>query len=128
MSKGADKEKDATKKKEFNDAIVKKVQLDKDGRAKRDGKVKVNGKEWKWKQGATGASPDKKQNKAKSYLYKYAYDIGGIVPQDDMAFLHAKEAVLTPEQTRILRNDLLGSNPNSLASLLLDFRAAYENL
>jgi len=45
-----------------------------------------------------------------------------------LALVHAKESVLTPEQTSILRNEILGSNRNSLMNLLLDFRNAYEGL
>mgnify|MGYP002525881703 CR=1 FL=1 len=60
--------------------------------------------------------------------YKKTYDYGGMVEEDDFAFIHANEAVLTPEQTRILRNDILGKNSNSLMNLLLDFRHAYSNI
>jgi len=56
------------------------------------------------------------------------YDYGGMVEEDDLAFIHANEAVLTPEQTKLLRNDLLGRNSNSLMSLLLDFRDAYSSI
>ena len=59
---------------------------------------------------------------------KVEYDVGGMVQEDGQAYLHAKESVLTPAQTKILRNDILGSNQNSLMSLLLDFRSAYSGL
>ena len=55
-------------------------------------------------------------------------DAGGMIDETQMALVHAKEAVLTPEQTSILRNDILGSNKNSLMNLLLDFRSAYSGL
>ena len=58
----------------------------------------------------------------------YTYDEGGVVNSDQYALVHAKESVLTPEQTRILRNEILGSNRNSLMNLLLDFRAAYAGM
>ena len=57
-----------------------------------------------------------------------AYDNGGIITEDQMALVHANESVLTPEQTAILRNDILGSKPNSLMNLLMDFRNAYAGL
>jgi len=84
------------------------------GKIKKD-TVIIDGKTYKLKAG-------------KKVKYPYKYDIGGMVENTGEAFLHAKEAVLTPEQAKILRNDLLGSNSNSLASLLLDFRDAYNNL
>ena len=55
-------------------------------------------------------------------------EFGGMVDETGMELVHAKEAVLTPEQAHILRNDILGSNKNSLMSLLLDFRSAYQGL
>lgn len=56
------------------------------------------------------------------------YDRGGIVDNDQIALVHAKESVLTPQQTSILRNDILGNQPNSLMNLLLDFKNAYGNI
>lgn len=56
------------------------------------------------------------------------YEIGGMVPKDEVALLHAKESVLTPEQTSILRNDILSNKPTSLLSLLTDFRDAYNSI
>ena len=41
------------------------------------------------------------------------YDTGGIVDEDKFALVHAKEAVLTPEQTKMFREDLLGQSSNS---------------
>ena len=38
------------------------------------------------------------------------------------------EAVLNPEQTAILRNDILSNKPTSLLSLLTDFRDAYNSI
>ena len=57
-----------------------------------------------------------------------AYDIGGMVDSTGPALLHAKESVLTPEQTSILRNDILSNKPTSLLSLLTDFRDAYNSI
>jgi len=51
-----------------------------------------------------------------------------MVKEDGPAILHAKEGVLNPEQTSILRNEILGSHKNSLMNLLLDFRDAYEGI
>ena len=56
------------------------------------------------------------------------YDIGGMVDSTGPALLHAKESVLTPEQTSILRNDILSNKPTSLLSLLTDFRDAYNSI
>ena len=50
------------------------------------------------------------------------YDKGGMVEKTGPAFLHAKEGVLTPEQTSILRNEILGNKNTSLMNLLLQFR------
>jgi hypothetical protein len=50
------------------------------------------------------------------------------VDETDFALVHAKESVLTPQQTAILRNEILGSKPNSLMNLLMDFHAAYSDL
>jgi len=38
------------------------------------------------------------------------------------------EAVLNPEQTRILRNNILSSRPDSLVSLLKSYNEAYHGL
>ena len=56
------------------------------------------------------------------------FDEGGMIDEDQFAFVHAKESVLTPEQTSILRNDILSSKSTSLLSLLTDFRDAYTNI
>ena len=64
----------------------------------------------------------KKKEKVKTKAF------GGMVDETGMELVHAKEAVLTAEQASILRNDILGSNKNSLMNLLLDFRAAYTGL
>jgi hypothetical protein len=49
-----------------------------------------------------------------------------------LAMLHGTpskpEAVLNARQTAILRDDILSSKPNSLMSLLTDFRDAYYGL
>ena len=47
---------------------------------------------------------------------------GGIVEKTGTALVHAKEGVLTPEQTSILRNEILGNKNTSLMNLLLQFR------
>ena len=51
-----------------------------------------------------------------------------MVDYDQLALVHAKEAVLTPRQTSILRNDILGNNRHSLMNLLLDFQNAYDGI
>ena len=56
------------------------------------------------------------------------YDIGGMVDTTGLALLHAKEGVLTPEQTDVLRNEILGGQKDSLMNLLLDFRKAYTGI
>lgn len=54
------------------------------------------------------------------------YAKGGMVEDDSIAFVHARESVLTPEQTSILRNAILGNKPTSLMNLLLSFRDAFS--
>ena len=56
------------------------------------------------------------------------YDRGGIVQQDGPAMVHAKEAVLNPTQTKILKENILSSKPNSLISLLQSYNEAYRGL
>lgn len=56
----------------------------------------------------------------------YKYDRGGMVEQDGPAFVHAKEGVLTAEQTSILRNEILGNKPNSALSMLSDLRELWN--
>lgn len=56
---------------------------------------------------------------------------GGLITHPTRALIGETgkpEAVLNPEQTAILRNDILSNKPTSLLSLLTDFRDAYENL
>ena len=55
---------------------------------------------------------------------------GGYIKNPSFGFLaeEGEEAVLTAEQTRVLKNDILSNNPNSLLNLLQDFRAAYTGL
>lgn len=60
-----------------------------------------------------------------SYSY---YKTGGMVNAEGPAYLHARESVLTAEQTDTLRNDILGNSPNSLMNLLLDFKNAYNGI
>ena len=55
-------------------------------------------------------------------------DFGGMVERDGFEFVHAKEAVLTPRQTAILREQILSNKPTSLLSLLTDFRDAYNGI
>jgi hypothetical protein len=57
-----------------------------------------------------------------------SYDYGGMVEDDGQAYLHADEAVLTKEQTEVLRNEILGSQPTSLMNLLLGFKNAYDSV
>ena len=87
------------------------------------------------------ASPDNKvksqTTKSQAEAYEWLssgkriiskFDEGGMIDEDQFAFVHAKESVLTPEQTSILRNDILSNKPTSLLSLLTDFRDAYTNI
>ena len=53
---------------------------------------------------------------------QYEYARGGMVENTGTALLHAKEGVLTPEQTATLRNEILGNKNTSLMNLLLQFR------
>ena len=71
---------------------------------------------WKWFKEATGLTKVP------------TYDIGGMVDTTGLALLHAKEGVLTPEQTDVLRNEILGGQKDSLMNLLLDFRKAYTGI
>ena len=57
-----------------------------------------------------------------------SYDRGGIVDEDKLALVHAKESVLTANQTKILREDILSNKPTSLMNLLLDFKNAYNGI
>lgn len=57
-----------------------------------------------------------------------SYDRGGIIDKDKFALVHAKESVLTADQTNTLRNDILGNKPTSLMNMLLDFKNAYNGL
>ena len=56
----------------------------------------------------------------------FSYDTGGMVDNDQLALVHAKEGVLTAEQTSTLRNEILGNRNDSLLSLLTDFREAWS--
>ena len=56
------------------------------------------------------------------------FDEGGMIDKDQIAFVHAKESVLTPQQTETLRNDILSNKPTSLLNLLMDFRDAYNGI
>ena len=60
------------------------------------------------------------------------YRLGGLADYTGLAWLDGTkskpESVLNAEQTRILRNDILGSQPNSLMNLLLDFRSAMSGM
>ena len=51
-----------------------------------------------------------------------------MVESTGTALLHAKEGLLTAQQTDILRKDILGNRNDSLLNLLLDFRRAYNNI
>ena len=56
---------------------------------------------------------------------------GGLVTHPTYALIGETgkpEAVLNPEQTAILRNDILSNKPTSLLSLLTDFRDAYNSI
>ena len=53
------------------------------------------------------------------------YSRGGMVDEDQYAFVHAKEGVLTASQTSILRNEILGNSPDSALNILRDIRAAW---
>ena len=55
-------------------------------------------------------------------------DTGAMIDKDQVALVHAKEGVLTPEQTSILRNKILSNKPTSLLSLLTTFTDAYNHL
>lgn len=63
-------------------------------------------------------------DRAMSTLTKYKQ--GGLANYTGLAMLHGSksrpEAVFTADQTAILRNDILSDSPNSLLSLLQDFR------
>ena len=79
-------------------------------------------------------APSSEQSTIKSYLEKWTnmpiiptYTYGGIVPNDQFALVHAKEGILTAEQTSILRNEILSNKSTSLLSLLTDFRDAYTS-
>ena len=79
-------------------------------------------------------APSSEQSTIKSYLEKWTnmpiiptYAYGGIVPNDQFALVHAKEGILTAEQTSILRNEILSNKSTSLLSLLTDFRDAYTS-
>jgi hypothetical protein len=83
------------------------------------------------RQGGVRKIDNTKQNNAtnkKNLSPLLSLDGGGMIDQDQYALVHAKEGVLTPEQTSVLRNEILGSNRNSLMNLLLDFREAYTGL
>jgi hypothetical protein len=56
------------------------------------------------------------------------FDEGGMIDETGVALVHAKEGVLTEEQTRILRRDILGHGANSLVNMLLDFKDAYNGI
>ena len=59
----------------------------------------------------------KKNQKMADAQKKYkTYDYGGMVEEDGLAYVHADEGVLTPEQTRAIREKLLGSQSNSFLS------------
>ena len=56
---------------------------------------------------------------------------GGLVTSPTHALIGETgkpEAVLNPEQTRILRENILGNTPNSLVNLLKDYNTAYRGL
>ena len=50
------------------------------------------------------------------------YSKGGMVDKDQLAFVHAKESVLTAEQTSTLRNEILSNKPSSALSVLTSLR------
>ena len=60
------------------------------------------------------------------------YKQGGLNDYTGLAMLHGSkskpEAVLTAEQTSILRNEILSNKPTSLLSLLTDFNDAYNDV
>lgn len=60
------------------------------------------------------------------------YKVGGMNYETGPAWLDGTpqqpEAVLNATQTRILREDILGASPNSLMSLLVSFKNAYEGI
>jgi hypothetical protein len=79
---------------------------------------------------AAASSGDRKASSYKAAAMNSirTYDFGGMIDEDQLALVHAKESVLTPKQTSILRNDILGSKPNSLMNLLLDFKEAHSGM
>ena len=59
------------------------------------------------------------------------FGTGGLVTSPTEALIGETgkpEAVLNPEQTKILRENILGNTPNSLVNLLKDYNAAYHGL
>ena len=71
--------------------------------------------------------------RAKTKEQNYStYAEGGLVDYTGPAWVDGTktrpESVLTPEQTSILRNDILSNKPTSLLSLLTDFRDAYNSI
>ena len=61
---------------------------------------------------------------------KRKFGSGGLVTSPTEALIGetGTEAVLNPEQTKILRENILGHSPNSLVNLLKDYNAAYKGL
>ena len=56
------------------------------------------------------------------------YEYGGIVDKDKFAFIHADEGILTPKQTKVLRDNILSNRPDSLINLLKSYNEAYRGL
>lgn len=69
---------------------------------------------------------------AVKYIESIAYKNGGMNYTTGPAILHGTkskpEAVINAEQTKILRENILGHSPNSLVNLLKDYNAAYKGL
>lgn len=69
---------------------------------------------------------------AVKYIESIAYKDGGMNYTTGPAILHGTkskpEAVINAEQTKILRENILGHSPNSLVNLLKDYNAAYKGL
>jgi len=69
---------------------------------------------------------------AKGIVKKSGFKAGGMVTDTGLAMVHGSkakpEAVLNAEQTKILRDNILSSKPDSLISLLKSYNEAYHGL
>lgn len=77
------------------------------------------------------AQANAKAGKDSKIKVKTKMATGGLITKPTHALIGETgkpEAVLNPEQTRILRNNILSSRPDSLVSLLKSYNEAYHGL